>query len=459
MSTEKLVAAVDDLGKKVEERFAALTGRLDAVERKPATDNAMTLAGIPGGAGAKATDGVPASKRSTLSRAAMRRDLVGATLPYERETRELAHQTGAILLAVAMSQRAGHRYEDVGAILERDFGLKRTGEVMHEHLRSFGLVGGPNANVRANQMQGQLLADGGALIPEVLAEAIIEELRPVSAVAQLPITRVDMPAGNLSMSRVNTGTSGSWAGETESVTITKPALGLVRLNAKRLVTVIVESNQLIQFAGQRAAEVVTGNLLRGMAQSLDNTAIRSLGTSAEPAGLRGLMASGQKVTAVNSTAPSLAQVDSDIYQIIGKVQDANQKPTKQNAFFLLSGRSERYLAQLRDGTGRYPYGDEMNAMGTIKGYKFISTENIPNTLGGSSNGSEIYFGVASEVVEAKSGDMAIKFFEDATYDDNGTIRSGINRDESAWRSTLLVDYNLRHTTAWAMLETVKWGAV
>jgi HK97 family phage major capsid protein len=455
MSTEKIVAAVEGLGSKL----GSLEQRLGAIESRPATDNGMSLAGIGGAPAAPAPGNVPASQRSNLTRAAMRRDLVGVALPRAEETRELSIQTGAILLAVAMSQRSGRRYEDVATILERDFNLKRTGEVMHEHLHTYGLVGGPNSQTRANGMQAQLLADGGALIPEVLADAIIEELRPVSAIAQLPLTRIDMPAGNISMSRVNTGTSGSWAGETESVSITKPALGLVRLGAKRLVTVIVESNQLIQFAGARAAEVISGNLIRGMAQSLDSTAIRSLGTQAEPAGLRGLMASGQKVTAVNSTAPSLAQVDSDIFQIIGKVQDANQKPTKQNAFFLMSGRTERYLMQLRDGTGLYPYGAEMAERGTVKGYKYISTENIPNTLGGSSNGSEIYFGVASEVVEGKSGDMAIKFFEDATYDDGGTIRSGINRDESAWRSTLLVDYNLRHTTAWAMLETVKWGAV
>jgi len=455
MSTEKIVAAVEGLGSKL----GSLEQRLGALERQPVTDNALSLAGIGKPVVPEAVGGVPASQRSNLTRAAMRRDLVGVALPRAEETRELAVQTGAILLSIAMSQRAGRRYEDVAAILEREFNLKRTGEVMHEHLRAFGLVGGPNAQTRANQMQVSLLADGGALIPEVLADAIIEELRPVSAIAQLPITRIDMPAGNVSMSRVNTGTSGAWAGESESVSITKPALGLVRLNAKRLVTVIVESNQLIQFAGARAAEVVSGNLIRGMAQSLDNTAIRSLGTSAEPAGLRGLMASGQKVTAVNSTAPSLAQVDSDIFQIIGKVQDANQKPTKQNAFFLMSGRTERYLMQLRDGTGRYPYGDEMAERGTVKGYKYIATENIPNTLGGSSNGSEIYFGVAQEVVEGKSGDMAVVFQENATYDDNGTIRSGLNRDESAWRSTLLIDYNLRHTTAWAMLETVKWGAV
>jgi len=454
MSTEKIVAAVEGLGSKL----GTIEQRLGALEQRPATDNALSLAGIGGGA-PHAQGDVPASQRSNLTRAALRRDLVGVQLPPEKETRELAVQTGAILLSIAMSQRAGRRYEDVATFLERNFSLKRTAEVMQEHLRTYGLVGAPNGQTRANPMQAQLLADGGALIPEVLADAIIEELRPVSAIAQMPLTRIDMPAGNVSMSRINTGTSGSWLGETEAAAIVKPALGLVRLNAKRLVTVIVESNQLIQFAGARAAEVVSGNLIRGMAQSLDNTGIRSLGTQAEPAGLRGLMASGQKVTAVNSTTPTLPQVDSDIFQIIGKVQDANQKPTKQNAFFLLSGRTERYLMQLRDGTGRYPYGDEMAERGTIKGYKYISTENIPNTLGGTSNGSEIYFGVASEYVEAKSGDMAVVFQENAAYDDSGTVKSGFSRDESAWRSTLLIDYNLRHTTAWAMLETVKWGAV
>lgn len=453
MSTEKIVAAVESLGAKFDE----YEKRLAAVERKPATDNALTLAGLPGG---KAPDApqIPTSQRGSLSRASLRRDLVGASLSRAEETHELTTQTGAVLLSIARSQRAGHRYDDVALILERDFGMKRTGELMQEHFRAFGLIGAPGSESRGNGMQSQLLADGGALIPEVLADALIEELRPVSAIAQLPITRIDAPQGNTSMSRTNTGTSGSWAGETESVTLSKPQVGLVRFAAKRLVTVIVESNQLIQFGGAKAAEVVAGNLIRGMAQSLDVSAIRSLGTSAEPAGIRGLMASGQKVTAYNSKTPTLAQVDADIFRIISKVKTANQKPTKQNAFFVLNAQAELYLMQLRDGTGPYPYGDEMNEQGTIKGYKFISTENIPSNLGGSTDGSEIYFGVAPELVEAKSGDMAIKFFEDGTYDDSGTIRSGINRDESVWRSTQMLDYNLRHSTAWAMLETVRWGA-
>ncbi|KKL70473.1 hypothetical protein LCGC14_2104520, partial [marine sediment metagenome] len=85
-------------------------------------------------------------------------------------------------------------------------------------------------------------------------------------------------------------------------------------------------------------------------------------------------------------------------------------------------------------------------------------DQIPNTLGGGSNESEIYFQEFTEAVIGEALGMMVEVFPGGAYNDGSQIISGISTDETVIRLITEHDFQLRHTNTGAIVTGVLYGA-
>jgi HK97 family phage major capsid protein len=436
--TEGVRAATEPMKRELDETKK----KLAALEQAPVTDNARSLVGLV--AGTKAVR----DAKDRDSRTAARRDLRDRVLDVRLVETDKHEGRGIMaaryLRAGMIAQMDRRSIIDVPLIIEKDLGDKALAEVARAHIGE-----------GSRAMSAGVFADGGALIPDILAEEIIELLRPESVVGQLGPRYLDMPQGNMGMSRIDGGVSASYTGELVATSPQKLTSGQIRLVAKKLVALVAESNDLIRFGGARADVSIRNDIVAAIAQARDTSAIRGTGTQYAPAGVKNLMVAGNQVDCSSlATTASGADIEAKLYTIMGKLQDANV-PVRRRGW-IASPRIVRYLSQIRTANG-VKYFDKIDD-GLLCGFPVKFTTVVPDNLGVGSNESELYFGEFDELLIADSFNLGVEFIPNAAYDNDGTVRAGASTDESVFRAISEHDHALRHSAAFAMGTGVKWGA-
>lgn len=425
MGTEEIVAGIKSLGDKFDSKFAEFDKRMGALERRPATDNALTLAGLPGGSPAP----------------------IAAPKKYDRHGGK-GFALAKFAYAQALIKRNDARVAGITRVsdaIDSLFGDKETAHLIAQ-------AETPEAQKRA--VAAGIGADGGFAIPEVMANEIIEILRPISVVMGFGPRELDLVNGNLTLPRGVTGSTAAYKGEVVAATKSQPTFGQKKLDARFLAVLVPVGNRFLTMAPEAAIAFVRDDIVASYATKFDATALRGAGSEYTPTGIRYLVDSGNVTAGYNSTTPTLTQVQTSLYQAIGFVQDSNKPFIRPGWVFC--GRTERYIRQLRDGNGgkAFPEMDE----GKLLGYPFKSTENIPKNLGIGTNESEILFGDFDDFIVGRAPGMEVKFIPDAAYDENGTVKAGASTDESVYRLVDGHDFQLRHSTSFGVLNAVKWGA-
>jgi len=97
--------------------------------------------------------------------------------------------------------------------------------------------------------------------------------------------------------------------------------------------------------------------------------------------------------------------------------------------------------------------------GTLLGFRYETTTQIPNNLGGGGNESEVYFVDFSSVIIAESSTLQVSVFEGGSFDDGtGNIVSGISTDQTLIRSIARHDLGCRQRGAEvSVIDEVTYG--
>jgi HK97 family phage major capsid protein len=306
----------------------------------------------------------------------------------------------------------------------------------------------------ANQNVGTGSA-GGFLVEESVAGEIIELLRPASVVMSLSPIVMPMPAGNMTMNRQASGASANYIGEQQPVPATNVAFGQVKLSAKKLGALIPISNDLLRTASVQADRVVRDDLVAALAQRTDLAFIRGAGTEFSPKGLRfqTLGTAFATTHVLTQTGSTLANVTTDL----GRLELAltgNDVPMTR-AGWIMAPRTEMFLKNLRDGNGNIAF-PEM-ATGTLRGFPYRKTTQIPVNLGGGTNESELYLADFAHVVVGEHMGIEVAMSTEAAYiDANATMQAAFSRDETVMRAIAQHDIGVRHLPAIAVLTGVTW---
>ena len=294
-------------------------------------------------------------------------------------------------------------------------------------------------------------AAGGVLIPEVMATEIIELLRPMSAVRRLNPVMVPMNQGNMHIPKMAGGAAASYIGENANIPRTQPDFGEVIAQAKKLAALVAMSNDLLRRTDAGSETMVRDDLVAAIGQRSDLAFIRDLGTAATPKGLR-YWAPTANVIAANGTV-NLANVTTDLGKLMLALLNGNVRMLRPG--WLFAPRTYVYLTTVRDANGNYAFRAEMLA-GTLWGFPYAMTTQIPTNLGAGTNESEVYFVDFADVVIAEATTLMIDSSSEAAYHDGSTVIAAFSMDQTVVRSIIEHDLVMRHAESVAVLTAVTW---
>lgn len=298
---------------------------------------------------------------------------------------------------------------------------------------------------------------GGSLVHQQFAGEMVALLRNMTVMRKAGARQLPMPGGNLTWDRQSGAATAYYGQENTAITPSEQTTDQFILSEKKLTALVPMSNDLIRNASISSEQFVRDDLLNVMALREDLAFLRGSGASSEPTGVRYRIASGNVYaeTTASDGAPTLLEAKKEFGKAKQKLKDANIPEI--NRVWIMSPRTERVIGEIAGpgGDGTNPFEREMSEKGTLRGYKYIVSKQVPDNLVDTE--SELYLLEMSEVIIGDSMNLEIEVFPNATYSNSGTIVSGVSNDLSVIRAISKHDINLRHTTAGVCVTTLTWG--
>lgn len=314
-------------------------------------------------------------------------------------------------------------------------------------------------DVRAKALNMSTYSTGGALVPVEFSAEFIELLRNATAVRKLGARAIPMGAALTIPAQASSATA-YYVGEAQAVTPSQPGFSGIGLSQKKLMALVPLSNEMLEFPSIALDALIRDDLLKAVQLKEDLQAIFGAGGQNAPRGLLSMLASANQYAATASApkAPTLAEFRAEVAKAEEKLESANIPMVSMG--WIMSPRTKRYIKSIVDGYGNAIFAVEMQTQGTLAGYPFISTNQIPNNLDNGGTGtdwSRLIFGDWSQFLIGESSGLEMEFFPNATFDNSGTIVSGISNDLSVFRAKLKHDFAMRYNTSHVSIN-VEYGA-
>ena len=295
---------------------------------------------------------------------------------------------------------------------------------------------------------------GGFMVPEDMANDIIDLLRPRSVVRAAGAPTIPMPNGTMTLPKQTGDITATYVGENQNITKTEPTGGQIVMSAKKLAALVPISNDLMRYApGTQADSFVRNSLVRRIAVREDQAFIRDDGTSSTPKGLR-YWAASANVTATNGT--SAANIEQDFIDLIEDLEGSNVDMTQPA--FIMSSRSKNHLLTERETAGgNLIFPGIRDAQPNVLGIPVFVTNNIPNNLGGGTE-TELYLVNMPDVIIGEVGTLELTVDASASYVEGANLVSAFSRDQTVIRAIMHHDLAVAYEEAVAVKTGVAWGA-
>jgi HK97 family phage major capsid protein len=305
-------------------------------------------------------------------------------------------------------------------------------------------------------LSGLTFATGGALIPEDMAAELIEALRASSVMRQMGVNAIDMPTGSLRIGRVKTAASPSAVQEGRGPNADGYFFENVVLNAKKLMTIVPITKDLLEQSNSSVDSFIAEDMQEAMRVQEDLALIRGSGLNNEHLGLFNIMKTYFPANALPSSGTGLAAVVADLRLMMTGPRTA--KVPVRDPGFLWNHRSQIFAKTLLNTNGVHVFRDEIEG-GMLYGYKYGTTENIPQNLGGGANESEIAFTDFGHLIIGDTRELRVEVIDGAAYrNESGTVVSAFSDDEVVAKTSMKSGFNARHLGRETMLlEGVTWG--
>ena len=305
---------------------------------------------------------------------------------------------------------------------------------------------------------------GGFLVPIQFSTDVIELLRASAVVRSLDPTVIPISSGTLKVPRITAGSTATYIGENAVITQSEAETGQLTLTFKKLAALVPISNDLLRYSAPSADTIVRDDMIRSLAAREDQAFIRDDGTSGTPTGLKNQINAANKFNA-NSTV-SLANVTTDLGKAMRYIMDANITLIIQQGAtggidvrpgWIFSPRTWQYLTTVQTTNGQYAFRDEM-LRGTLWGFPYRVTTQVPSNLGSAVNQSEVYFGAFAHAVIGEATGLIVDASQEAAYHDGSGVVAAFSQDQTVIRVIEEHDFALRHDKAFSLIEQVTWGA-
>lgn len=385
------------------------------------------------------TEAVDAALSKAAEQPQMASRLFGAPAPTKTPT----PQERGILFARYVRALAGGRNDKERAVrVAKAWGYDDVADALQKSIEKAMSAGDPTA--------------GGFLVPTEFSQDVIELLRASAVVRSLNPVMMPMTSGSVKVPRITSGTTASYVGENANITKTGVGTGQLTLTFKKLAALVPISNDLLRYSAPSADGIVRDDAIRALSAREDLAFISGDGTSGTPKGLLNWVAAGNKFDA-NSTV-NLANVTADLGKAMQKIMDANITLVIQQGAtggvdvrpgWIFSPQQWKYLTTVLTGTSQYAFRDEM-LRGTLWGFPYRVTTQCDN--------SRVYFGAFAHAVIGESLGLIVDASAEAAYHDGSNVIAAFSQDQTVIRVIAEHDFALRHDAAFAVIESVTWGA-
>jgi len=301
-------------------------------------------------------------------------------------------------------------------------------------------------------LEASSISGGGVLIPTDVSSDFIDLLTARSVVRALGATTVQMTTGQLQIPKLNSATSANYIGENQQPTKSQNTFGLKKLTAKKLGALVPISNDLLRRAGGSVSTLVRNDVLRSVSLKEDVTFLRSQGGDYMPKGLKYWAPVANQLTAQGS--PTLVKVTQDLGAMVLALEEANVGFS--NVGWVFAPRTKQGLMTIRDTNGNFAFRDEL-LRGTLWGYPFRTTTQVPRNLGSGSD-SEIYLVDFNDVIIGDTMGVEVAVSNEASYtDENGTLVSAFALDQQVMRVLTEHDLIARYEESICVMAGVTWS--
>lgn len=294
-------------------------------------------------------------------------------------------------------------------------------------------------------------ASGGFMIPEEYYPEVIELLRARAVVRRLGALQIPMEGGNLTMPRLQGGATAGYVGEATATNASQESFGQVKFTERKLMALVPVSNDLLKFASPQADEVVLNDMIAQIAVSEDAAFIRGSGTTFTPKGMRFWAPASTNI--LTSAGTGLSNFVTDLEAMESALEGANVRMI--NPAIILNPRSKNSIKLLQATTGQFVFRDEMKD-GTLDGYPFGFTNNIPKNLGSGAQTEWYLVDMADAVISDVPG-LEIEISTEAAYvDSTGTMQAAFSQDVTVLRAIERHDFGMRHDVSVAVMTAVSY---
>lgn len=232
------------------------------------------------------------------------------------------------------------------------------------------------------------------------AAEYIQLLRPATIIGRIPGLR-QVPF-NIQIPRATAGTTVGWVGENAPKPVANMQFDSITLRWAKAAGIVIITQELARFSNPSAEAIVRNDMIEQMAQFLDRQFVDpsvAAVTNVSPASIT------NGVTPVTATGTNDAAFRTDAKTVL-------------NAFLMASlstaggvwiGTQQQALAfsLMLNALGQASYPTMTPTGGTLLGYPYIASENIPSTTGSPVEGYPLIFAVAPEILLADDGQVVI----------------------------------------------------
>ena len=335
-------------------------------------------------------------------------------------------------------------------------------------------------------------ASGGFIVPPDYVNEIIELLRPMAVVRGSNPRVIPMPRGTMTLPGQASPATASYGTEASAITTSQQTLDQIVASYKKLMALVPVSNDMMRYSDPAVDAFVRDDLVKVIALREDLAFMLGDGTQSTPRGFISFanawvaaqggtagtwLATANSTAAVDGSAGSalvganggnfvtstltytLATAASELGGLANKLDSANVPETRRVWFF--HPRTFNYLFNVQNSLGVYVYREEM-AGGTLLGNPFKKSTQIPiniwDTTGTNKDCSFIFLAEMDEVMILDSMSLELAVSREGTYvDGSGNTQSAFQRDLTLVRAIAEHDFQLRHDSAVAVGQLVRWA--
>ena len=291
-------------------------------------------------------------------------------------------------------------------------------------------------------MTEETAADGGVTIPQNLYNEIIPLLRQTGVTRSLGVTELPLPNGNLNLVKQTGAANFTWVGENKPIGNSKPAMGNIKLSAKKLAGIIPISNELLRDSSLVADRFVRDEMVNGIAEAEDITSLYGSGNENAPKGITVACADNKITVDGELTADT-------IYSMVGKL--LNAKLNNPIFAWRIPGVLWAKLYGMQTASGNYIFRDEMKD-GKLCGYPFKIDNNIK--VEAESGKTQIFFGDWKNFLIGVESALQVAVSTDASFTDGDKSVSAFENDLTLMRAVVREDFGVRYNEAFVWADGV-----